>query len=185
MIYFTSDLHFGHKNIITFDKRPFENIDIMKKEITDRWNSKVDPKDSVYILGDISWYNPEETYQIYKNLNGDKHLILGNHDRRLGKAAECFSEIVPYKEIEVDGEHVILCHYPIHFYNAHYYGAIMLYGHVHSSYEEELVQNYRKELNVKGGINCEMYNVGCMHWDYYPVSLKEILEVKNEKRLKS
>ena len=64
-IYFTSDLHFGHKNIIRFDNRPFTSVEEMDETLICNWNKKVNNDDLVYILGDISWYNDEKTCEIF------------------------------------------------------------------------------------------------------------------------
>ena len=53
-VYFTSDLHFGHKNIIRYDHRPFSSVQEMDAELIRRWNNKVKDEDLVYILGDVS-----------------------------------------------------------------------------------------------------------------------------------
>ena len=180
MIHFTSDLHFGHKNIIKYDNRPFETIEEMDVELIKRWNNKVNKNDTVYILGDISWYNDQKTVEIYSQLNGVKRLINGNHDRIHGKVKNCFETIKDYDEIKVDNITIIVSHYPIHMYNHHYHGAIMLYGHVHNSHEDNFVQQFADQLN-KLDCPCNMYNVGCMHWNYEPVTLDEIL---NKNRIK-
>lgn len=177
MIYFTSDLHLGHKNIIRFDSRPFLSIEEMDQTIIKKWNSKVKPEDTVYILGDISWYNDKTTADIVSGLNGSKILIMGNHDKiqKHGRLKLCFDEITGYKEINMDeGRHITLCHYPIVFFNQHHHGAYMFYGHVHNSNEWGVTENYRvglEQLDIK----CNMYNVGCMVWDYEPVTFDEII----------
>ena len=60
-IFFTSDLHFGHKNIIRFDNRPFSTVEEMDEALIRNWNAKVSDEDTVYVLGDISWYNDAKT----------------------------------------------------------------------------------------------------------------------------
>ena len=64
---YISDCHFGHKNVITFDKRPFETVEEMDAYIIKQWNSVVSNQDDVYILGDFSWYGPKETEKINSN----------------------------------------------------------------------------------------------------------------------
>ena len=95
-VFFTSDLHFGHKNIIRFDNRPFFSVEEMDKTLIENWNRKVSEDDTVYILGDISWYNDEKTTEIFAGLNGHKILIKGNHDRVHGKVRKVFEEITDY-----------------------------------------------------------------------------------------
>lgn len=177
MIYYISDLHFGHKNIIRFDNRPFTTVEDMDRAIINNWNNRVTNNDIVYILGDISWYNDEKTYELISQLNGHKRLIKGNHDNVRGKVKNCFELIKDYDEIKDSGKDVVLCHYPITFFNKHHYGAVMLYGHVHNSHEWNFVENIKyqlQELDIKR----EMYNVGCMLWDYTPRTLEEITNNK-------
>ena len=173
-IYFTSDLHFGHKNIIRFDNRPFTSVEEMDETLIFNWNKKVNNDDLVYILGDISWYNDEKTCEIFDRLNGRKVLIKGNHDRVHGRIKNYFEEITDYKEIVLPGnKHIVLCHYPIVFFNKHHYGAFMFYGHVHNSHEWQMTENYKFELEQLG-IKCNMFNVGTMIHGYEPVNFEEI-----------
>ncbi len=78
--YVIADLHFGHKNIIKHEKRPFENIEEMDKNLIAMWNNIASKEDVIYILGDFSWYNGAKTSELLKRLNGRKILIIGNHD---------------------------------------------------------------------------------------------------------
>lgn len=178
--FFTSDLHFGHKNIIRFDNRPFTSVEEMDLAIIERWNKKVGKNDLVYILGDVSWYNDQKTCEILEQLNSRKVLIKGNHDRVHGKVKDYFEEITDYKEIRLEsGEQVVLCHYPITFFNRHHYGAYMLYGHVHNSHEWNMVEKYKFELEELD-IKCNMFNVGVMLWNYEPVTFDEIVNGYNK-----
>ncbi len=173
-VFFTSDLHFGHKNIIRFDNRPFFSIEEMDRTLIENWNRKVSEDDTVYVLGDISWYNDEKTTEIFAGLNGHKILIKGNHDRVHGKVRKVFEEITDYKEISLNGNKIVLCHYPIIFFNRHHYGAYMFYGHVHNSHEWQMTDNYRYELEQLD-VKCNAYNVGVMVQNYEPVTFEEVL----------
>lgn len=178
-VFFTSDLHFGHKNIIQYDQRPFSSVDEMDAALIERWNRKVSQEDLVYILGDISWYGPHKTYEIFQDLHGRKRLITGNHDKLNDRLKSLFEKIESYDEIKVDGKTVVMCHYPIGFYNKHHHGAIMLYGHIHNNEEDVYMDKIKDFLNCQN-MHCEMYNVGCMHWDYEPVTLQEITGSEEE-----
>ena len=178
MNYFISDLHFGHFNIIGFDNRPFKNVEEMDTVLIENWNKTVCQDDTVYILGDFSWYKADKTTEILKLLNGHKRLIKGNHDKFLHNA-DCkkqFESIVDYDEVVIDGRKVVLSHYPITFFNGHYYKGIHLYGHVHNSHEWDFVENTRLQLKEMD-IPCDMYNVGCMidYMNYAPRTLEEII----------
>lgn len=186
-IFFTSDLHFGHENIIRFDNRPFSSVEEMDSELIRRWNEKVGKGDLVYVLGDMIWKtHNDDAPTLLKRLNGQIILIRGNHDRFLhnAKAKNALAGIKDYDEISVtleDGSprRCILSHYFIPMYNGHYYGAIHLHGHSHKTAEATIENEIAKKLN-KMGVPNSIYNVGCMYWDYEPVTLDEILASDKE-----
>ena len=129
MDYFISDLHFGHVNCLAFDNRPFNTIEEHDKYIIDKWNETVKSDDNVYILGDISWHTVPKTIEIFKNLNGNKHLYIGNHDSRYLKdktLCSLFVEITDYKELQLDyGMQIVLSHYPIPCFKNHFMAGII------------------------------------------------------------
>ena len=182
-IFFTSDLHFGHENVIRFDNRPFNTVEEMDDEMIKRWNTKVGKGDIVYVLGDFIWKAAtNEAVSIIRRLNGQIILIKGNHDRFLHNAAakKALAGIKDYDDICVileDGttRRCILSHYFIPFYNGHRYQAIHLHGHSHLTEEAAEEVRITNELNEKG-YDLKIYNVGCMYWNYTPVTLDEILE---------
>lgn len=178
--FFTSDLHLGHKNIISYDNRPFTNVKDMNSTLITNWNNTVSTEDTVYILGDFSWMSIKDTLLLLKQLNGQKHLIKGNHDRVQNKELQgCFVSITDYKELKIEEHFLVLCHYPMPFFNRHHHGAIHLYGHVHNSQEWHITENIKTQLNQLG-IPCRMFNVGCMLWGYNPVTLEEILKFEEK-----
>jgi calcineurin-like phosphoesterase family protein len=79
MIFFTSDHHFDHANIIKYCNRPFLSVDEMNEEIVKRWNQVVDANDTVYYLGDFS-LGKGSVEKFVPRLNGEKYLVMGNHD---------------------------------------------------------------------------------------------------------
>lgn len=182
MYFFTSDLHFGHENVIRFDKRPFMTVDEMDTELMRRWNEKVQPDDLVYVLGDLIWRSrTDDAFRYIHNLNGQIILIRGNHDQFLhnAKAKNALAGVKDYDDISVPlaggtNRRCILSHYFIPFYNGHRYRAILLHGHSHITEEAEAEREIVRHLN-SAGYNLEAYNVGCMYWDYAPVTLDEIL----------
>ena len=184
MNYFISDTHFGHKNCLAFDNRPFNTIEEHDEYLINAWNEVVGIDDDVYILGDISWHNNSRTIEIFKQLNGRKHLIKGNHDGGLLKNAtlrSLFVEITDYKELDIGdgyGKSVILSHYPIPCFKNHYYGWYHLYGHVHNSFEWHMMENVKRQMTELYDKQCEMYNVGAMipYMGYQPKTLKQIIE---------
>ena len=171
-------MHFGHTNIITFDNRPFGSVEEMDEELIKRWNNKVSKGDLVYSLGDMFWKNQDYVTNILNRLNGSVILVKGNHDKWLHNAKNkgLLAGVKDYDEITVDGRKLILSHYPSFFYNGHYHGSIMLYGHVHNTRESDLVKQIADQLNsLDPPCTVQMYNVGAMHWNYEPVTLEEIL----------
>ena len=123
---------------------------------------------------------------LIKSLNGQIILIKGNHDRFLhnAKAKNALAGIKDYDDICVtleDGSvrRVILCHYFIPFYIGHRHLGIHLHGHSHNS-EEHLQEELIKRSLTNNGYTICSYNVGCMHWNYEPVTLDEILARHDE-----
>ncbi len=106
MIYFTSDTHFGHANIIKHCNRPFlpfnsiPAVDVMDWNMIARWNDVVKGNDQVYFLGDLSFYNAEKTIHLVAELKGKKYWITGNHDHKLIKDTELTSMFEWVKPIE-------------------------------------------------------------------------------------
>lgn len=153
----------------------------MDKALIERWNKKVTNKDIVYVLGDISWHDDEKTYELVSQLRGRKNLVQGNHDKIREKVGSLFGEICFYKEIVLPGKtRVVLCHYPIVFFNHHRHGGYMLYGHVHNTSEWTMTEHQKHELQQLN-IKCNMFNVGCMLHNYEPVSLDEIIKMEERK----
>ena len=179
--FFIADTHFGHENALAFDNRPFRTIEEHDKALIENWNNAVSRNDEVFILGDISWHNATRTNEIVSSLNGVKHLIVGNHDKKLLKNWEfqsLFIEITDYKELSLsDKKGIVLSHYPIPCFNHHYYGWYHLYGHVHISFEWNMMERVKYEMETLYDKPCRMYNCGAMidYIGYTPRTLGEIL----------
>ena len=150
---------FGHKNIIQYENRPFKDVQEMDQELIKVWNEKVKDDDLVYILGDFSFYNGEETNNILNQLKGKKILIIGNHDCKFLKDKkfnrELFEEIVERKSIKRNKTKIYMSHFPMADWNNREQGSIHFYGHIHTMQNE--VSEYMTELRLKG---YECYNVG-------------------------
>lgn len=183
-IFFTSDLHFNHQSVISkFEHRPFKTVEEMNQELVRRWNNKVEKGDLVYVLGDMFWKGDSGFIQnTLKSLNGQIILIKGNHDRWLHNSGnkKLLAGVKDYDEINVnlkDGtqRRCVLSHYFMPFYNGHFYNAILLHGHSHVSSEADEERKVAAYLNSNGYPN-EIYNVGCMYFDYAPATLDEIIE---------
>lgn len=176
---YISDWHYGHANAIEFDQRPFRSVEEMNAALVTRWNDVVSPEDLVYVLGDFFWCKSSDAVPVLKSLHGTKFLIRGNHDRSNdGAFIKQFAKVTDYMEVDDDGRKVVLCHYPIPCYKNHYHGWIHLYGHVHTSFEWEMMKDVQYKMEHLHGVPCRMYNVGAMlpYMDYTPRTLTEILD---------
>lgn len=134
--YITSDLHFGHANILKFNPqtRQFRDADHMNAEMIRMWNETVMPGDLVYILGDVAFLNAGRAVSILRSLNGSKILVAGNHDSKLLKDEgfrACFDEVHTYLTVNHNGVRVCMFHYPIHEWDQCHRGAVHFHGHVH------------------------------------------------------
>jgi len=130
-IWFTSDTHFGHTNIIKFCKRPFNNVDDMDATIIKNWNRLINPKDTVYHLGDFCFRSKgPEFYR--KQLNGNIHLIWGNHDRR-SQYNQFFYEKTSQITIKIDNISITLNHFSMRVWPKSHFNSFHLYGHSHGT----------------------------------------------------
>ena len=178
--FYISDWHYGHDNIIAFDNRPFKNVDEMNKVLVENWNSVVSSGDIVYVLGDMFWCNLNISLPILNGLNGQKFLIKGNHDRcNDSRFLKKFVKVTEYLEVDDDGRKIVLCHYPIPCFKNHFYGWYHLYGHVHSSFEWNMMEHDKYLMQELYGKQCLMFNVGAMMpWmNYTPKTLNQIIEL--------
>lgn len=148
-VLFTSDLHCSHKKIVEFTNRSIEVTQEQHDEwLVQIWNSQVNPEDTVWHLGDLSFASSYAKVQEFvAKLNGVKMFIKGNHDkldfmRRLVKdgLVDWFGD---YKEIKLkefagtseEREHnAVLCHFPFAVWHRQHHGALHLHGHSHGSY---------------------------------------------------
>lgn len=177
-IFYISDWHYGHKNILAYDNRPFKRVEEMNKVLVDRWNGAVSANDRVFVLGDMFWCTEKCAIPILQSLNGEKILIVGNHDTYKKKDfRDQFSRITEYMEIKDGDRNVVLCHYPMPCFKNHYYGWYHLYGHVHNSFEYNMMEHDKMLQQELYGHPCNMFNVGAMMpWmNYTPRTLDEIV----------
>ena len=172
-IWFTADLHLLHPNVVDHCSRP------ISKEFHDEWlidriNSRVSKRDTLYILGDVSMANRESTERLMGRINGNKHLILGNHDTNLknSKVFESVSQIKKIKPKLLDNHKIfiILCHYPIASWEDKVKGSYHFYGHTHGRFNNS-------------GLS---WDVGVDKNNYFPLELNQVIElIKHNKDVKS
>jgi calcineurin-like phosphoesterase family protein len=139
-IYFTSDTHFGHANVIKYSNRPYKDKDEMDQCLIENWNSRVQPSDTVYHLGDLSFRNAEETDKILNRLNGIIHFRPGNHDKVVhqnkslqSRFASMFAKQELYLHAGIEKYAATIEHFPALTWNKARHGAWMLHGHCHGS----------------------------------------------------
>jgi len=159
-IWFTSDQHYKHNNIIKHCHRPFSSLEEMHEVLTDNWNNVVGSSDLVYCLGDffVSWgkQSRSEIDSLLRKLNGNKFLIIGNHDRKEVTQSNLWNQVVYYKELKVDRgskhrQKIILFHYPIKSWNQIHRGSWMLHGHCHGNLD------HPDGLIMDVGVDCHNY----------------------------
>ena len=133
-VWFTSDIHFGHKNILKFCKRPFATVEEMDETLIRRWQETVEPGDAVYVVGDFSFYRAPKTNDILKQLPGQKFLIKGNHDHSKAlKKTLGWTWVRDYYELKVEGQLIVLCHYAFEVWRDSHKGSWHLHGHSHGT----------------------------------------------------
>ncbi len=174
MIYFSSDWHLGHANIIRYDNRPFENVDEMNHVIIGNVTRQLEKGDSLYFLGDFSFtrsINEAEGHMKAIALTGaDLFFIKGNHDKR--DTIKLYEKYGTYlgeqKKIEVDGQEIVLNHYAMRVWDKSHRGAWHLYGHSHHSLPE---------LN-----DSLSFDVGINGWEYKCVSYLSVQAKMSKKK---
>lgn len=133
----TSDLHFGHTNILKFcaaTRARYRDVDHMNETMIQEWNDQVSTEDTVYILGDVAFMPAQKAAETINRLNGTKILIEGNHDRKALRDPtfrKAFAEVHPYHTITYDKTYVVMFHYPILEWDQMHRGAVHFHGHVH------------------------------------------------------
>ena len=173
-IYFTSDHHFGHTNIIKYSNRPFNNVDEMNEELIKRWNSKIQPHDRVYHLGDVGLGSPDELREILHRLNGKIYLIKGNHEHAALQSTDRFEWVKDYYELGIKDpdapngkQRIMLLHYAMRVWRSSFRGTWHLYGHSHGSLPDNI-----NSLSFDVGVDCH---------DFYPLSYKEVKAIMAKK----
>jgi calcineurin-like phosphoesterase family protein len=188
MVYFTSDLHFYHANVLKYCSRPFADVEEMNKALIKNWNDTVKPEDTVYCLGDFSL--AAQPVQVFTPvLNGTKYLIPGNHDfchsyHKKGRSEENREKwkqkytdwgwiVLPEQTtLEIPGAGIVnMCHHPYYLiepmddkykkWRPVDDGKWLICGHVHEKWK----------------VSGKMINVGVDQWDYKPVSIDEVQKI--------
>lgn len=174
MIYFTSDTHFGHENIIRYCNRPFSSIDEHDEVLVDNWCSRVNKGDTVYHLGDFGYTKDSNRLRkICNKLTGNIVLIQGNHDTNLDAIKFRFRSIkdthlISTKVLDTKVR-VFLSHYPHRTWIHRPRDCYHLFGHAHGN-----MASYGLSFDV--GVDC---------WSYRPISIVEVHEYVQEELMPS
>lgn len=196
-VFFTSDTHFGHKNILEFCNRPFSSVEEMNEKLIENWNSVVGKNDYVFHLGDFAFGGSQLWNSVLDRLNGNIFLILGNHEmKNLHQGYMTKFKWVGYQLIlNIGGRTVYLNHYPFLYFGGAYRSeenaVIQLFGHCHSRPHEDisdLTDEEVKEILGKDSYRLQylfptQYDVGVDNNNFTPVSwvqLKEIITKQQE-----
>lgn len=193
MIYFISDTHFSHKNIIKYSNRPFDSTKEMNECLIQNWNRTVqNTNDTVYFLGDFIFAQknqPEKAMDIIKLLNGQIKFTHGNHDyihyNALPYMYNVDFEVVPdLHTIHAYNTSYTLCHYPMRAWNKSHYGTIHLFGHVHGH-----IKDFENNLNsFDVGVDAIARRLAIANKrsiakdDYRPISIVEVNNIIKEYR---
>lgn len=176
-----SDLHIGHDNILEYCRGEFGTLDHMHEVMIERWNSVVGPNDTAIILGDVTIGPWKKALPVFEQLNGTKHLIMGNHDTasidvlmdwfgHIHSIGQCWlRKPTNWAKGSHDGSRAVFTHVPVHpqcmdrwDYNVH--------GHLHA----KLV---RAKDNDSTPIDARYINVSCEQLDYAPIRVQNLFSV--------
>lgn len=172
-IWFTSDNHIHHRNILKHcperqnicSAKDENDVETWDKWMIDKWNSTIGKKDIVYILGDFIFGSQESARKALQNLHGKKFLILGNHDKGVDKLENYFEQItqqklVTFKKSNFDfldeDFQVFMCHYPMVTWASKHYGVINAHGHCHGRLDD--YNEASTDLRVDVGIDGKLAN---------------------------
>lgn len=188
-MWFTSDTHFGHANIIKFCDRPFDSVDEMNEQLVSRWNALVHPEDIVFHMGDVAMGTIVESLRYIPRLNGYKYLVPGNHDRcwRGHKKVRAV-DFQMYRDVGFEllneTEHMVIGQTP----DSH--GTVVTVSHMPyegDSHDEDRFMDWRPDddgrwlihghVHEKWQVNGRQINVGVDVWDFQPVAESQLMEI--------
>lgn len=168
-VFFTSDTHFNHFNIIKYCNRPFSSKEEMNKALIANWNSRVSGDSHVFHLGDFAFGDVSESNSIRHQLNGIIHFVFGNHDsvarQMKWKLDDTFDN---YIELKIKNyPMIVLSHYAFEVWNKSHVGSWHMYGHSHGS--------------LPDNPNAKKFDVGVDCFNYAPVNILEVEKIMNTK----
>ncbi len=181
--WFSADAHLGHKNISIYcpDRPGDGNTDKMNDIIINNWNSCVMPDDDVYFLGDMMMGQSIYWEGLLNRLQGNIHLIVGNHDKKFRKQEYVANRMVWIKEDYIlkvtdplssnrKSQQIVLHHYPKLTWENADRGAWHFHGHSHGSVDHLNQDSTRIDV----GLDSE-------HGRYFPRSYEELARVMKKR----
>lgn len=150
-VFFSSDHHFNHKNIIQFCNRPFKDVAEMNETMIANWNRVIQPTDTIYHLGDFGF---GDIGKVLNRVNGKIHMVVGSHDKQIWDHKSRFVEIGRIFEFE----EFTMCHYAMRVWPRSHYNTCHLFGHSHG------------KLEGQG----KSFDIGVDSWGFTPVSLDTV-----------
>jgi calcineurin-like phosphoesterase family protein len=173
-VFFTSDTHFNHGNIIEYCQRPFKNVDAMNEKIINNWNSVVGEDDIVFHLGDFCLGGSAEWNKVLDRLNGHIYLTYGNHDLKNIRqgVSDRFEYVGMQMRIEIGKQKIYLNHYPFLCFEGGYKDVWQLFGHVHTRKNNTGVDAGRLQY-----LYPTQYDVGVDNNDFTPVSYEQVRSI--------
>jgi calcineurin-like phosphoesterase family protein len=167
MFFFTSDEHYGHKNVIKFCNRPFSSVEEMDERLIQNFNLVVKPTDTTIHGGDFTFYKGGKAEELVKRLNGYHIFLNGSHDYWLkGKKGihEIWEKNIFHNKTN-QKHHITVCHYCMRTWPRSHYNSYHLYGHSHAG------------LPSIG----KSHDIGVDNNDFYPLSFDEIVVIMSKK----
>lgn len=176
-VFFTSDTHFNHQNIILYCNRPFDTIEEMNEKLVQNWNERVPVDGIVFHCGDFALGGSEAWNKILPRLNGQIHLILGNHDIKNFRQgyADNFASVQEQLTVDVGKRRLILTHFPLLCYHGTWrteQNCWNVHGHVHLC--KNKYDNNGKDFERMKLAFPTQYDVGVDLNDYTPMSFEEL-----------
>ena len=178
-IWFTSDTHYGHKNIVRGVSswgnkggcRDFDTIEAMNDTMVNNINACVQADDILYHLGDVAMGGFHHVSEFMERLNCKTvHLILGNHDHHIRKDRDgiqsMFASVQPLYLKKLEDDQIMMCHFPMLVWEDHHRGSWHLHGHSHGHLDDP-VYYQRKVIDV--GMDT--------HPEFRPYSMKELSDI--------
>lgn len=164
-VFFISDLHLGHKNILKFSPtRGGTDMQSHSEWLVDQWNSVVTKQDLVWVLGDVCFNAIHMPY--LKKMNGSKHLILGNHDKfTLKEYFQYFNKVHGFRTYK----NAWLSHAPIHCDSLR--NKINIHGHLHNG-----IVKYWDSLGDDSLEDNRYFNVSVEQLNGVPITYEDIIK---------